>query len=86
MNTVKTVNEALELFLDDPEEYVSGVAVIIKGIEDDYLAAKIDKDMRTELLTDAIELAESRHYADMLDTKIKIEKLIDLVKIAAKLL
>lgn len=75
----------LKEYMRDNDKYVSEVAGEINKIVEDYENGDITESMQRELVSDAIELAKVRAEASTLDTKIKIEKLIDLAKLVAKL-
>ena len=80
------LQDGLKVFLDDNDEYIATLANEIEVIHMDYRNGAIDEDMHKELIADVMELAETKEYADMLETKIKVEKLIDFLKVVAKVL
>jgi hypothetical protein len=59
---------------------VSSVAADIAQLDDDYRSGAITKEMYQELVNDALELAKIRAEAKSLDTKIKMESLVDIVR------
>lgn len=75
----------LEEFINIDDKYVASVATEIDSIYDDYINGRLDEELFRELVQDAIELAQVRREAQSLDTKIKLQKLIDVVKVLAKL-
>ena len=80
------MSESIKDFLADNDKHAAKVATDIDAIFEDHRAGRIDESMRNELLKDAIELAKVESEASLLDTKIKIEKIIEIAKLAAKLL
>lgn len=74
------INELFRSLINDDDKYVASVAADVAQLEDDYRTGAITEDMFKELVNDALELAKTRAEASSLDTKIKIEKLADIVR------
>ena len=78
--------EQLKEFLVDSDHYVAEVAHEVEGVMYDYETGAINEAMKKELLNDVLELAQVNAQAESLDTKIKVEKLVDVVKVIAGLI
>jgi hypothetical protein len=76
----------IKKFLADNDKFVADVAKEISVINEDYATGKISSGMHKELIKDAIELARVKSASQTLETKIKLEKLIDFAKLVAKLI
>jgi hypothetical protein len=72
--------EQLKPFIDSDDKYVATVAADLAQIDDDFRSGAINEKMYKELVTDALELAKVRAEASSLDTKIKIEKVADIIR------
>ena len=75
----------IKKFLADNDKFIADVAKEISTINEEYATGRISSGMHKELIKDAIELAQVNAEAQTLETKIKLERLIDFAKLVAKL-
>lgn len=69
--------------INGEDEIAKELAIAIKEINEDCEAGEYDAEIRDELLDDAHEVAQSSELAEDLDTKVKLEKLYNVIKAIA---
>lgn len=74
------ISEELQDFINDNDDVASHLAEDIANINKDFEDGIYPAVVRDELLEDAYEVAQAKMEADDLDTKIKLEKLYDIIK------
>jgi len=84
MKISEEVSALLQEFAVDEDKHIAMVAGEIQTLNASYEAGNIDEDTHKELIQDALELAQVGEAAELLETKVKIEKLIDFAKMVAK--
>lgn len=84
MNIPKEVADGLIEYIQDDDEYISKLAEEIQTLNNDLEAGKITEDMHKELVNDVLELAQVNKMADAIETKVKIDKLVKLIRIGLK--